>query len=239
MSTVRPRPRILVVDDESQIRRFLRISLTSQGYDVTEAADATAALARVDDTAPDLVVLDLGLPGADGRTVLAGIRARSGELPVLILSVRADEGGKVDALDAGANDYVTKPFGLPELLARIRNLLRRPGRGASAPGVHDDGRLRVNPGSREVRLDGAAVHLTRKEYAVLHMLLEQRGRVVTQRQILREVWGPTHAEHTHYLRVIVGRLRQKLGDDPTEPRYIHTEPGVGYRFGGAPDATDT
>lgn len=233
MNTAHQRPRILVVDDERQIRRLLRISLTSQGYDVIEAADAGTGLARLDDTCPDLVVLDLGLPGRDGRTLLVDIRARSPELPVLILSVRAREGDKVDALDAGANDYVTKPFGLPELLARVRNLLRRPGPSEPSAGVYDDGRLRADLASREVWLEGAPVHLTRKEFGVLRMLLAQRGRVVTQRQLLRDLWGPTHVEHTHYLRIIVGRLRQKLGDDPTEPEYIHTEPGVGYRFSGS------
>lgn len=230
MSTPRGRPRILVIDDEQQIRRFLRISLTSQGYDVVEARDATEGLARLATSEPDLVVLDLGLPGRDGRVVLDEIRTRSTNLPVLILSVRADEGGKVDALDAGANDYVTKPFGLPELLARVRNLLRRPGDATPEPAVYDDGRLYVNPDSREVRLQGRPVHLTRKEYGVLRILLEHRDRIVTQRQLLRNVWGPTHTEDTHYLRIIVGRLRSKLGDDPTEPVYIHTEPGVGYRL---------
>lgn len=230
MNVAHERPRILVVDDEQQIRRFLRISLTSQGYEVIEAVDADSGLARLDDTSPDLIVLDLGLPGRDGRSLLAEIRARSAEPPILILSVRSHEGEKVDALDAGANDYVTKPFGLPELLARVRNLLRRPGHSEPLPVAYDDGRLRVDVDSHEVRLEGAAVHLTRKEFGVLRMLLERRGRVVTQRQMLRELWGPTHVEHTHYLRIIVGRLRQKLGDDPTEPEYIHTEPGVGYRF---------
>ena len=237
MTRVRDRPRILVVDDEAQIRRFLRISLVSQGYEVEEAADAATGLERLDAADPDLVILDLGLPGRDGRGVLEDIRRRSPDLPVLILSVRADEGGKVDALDAGANDYVTKPFGLPELLARVRNLLRGGRRTESPVGIYDDGRLRIDSSTRDVRVGGRPVHLTRKEYAVLRMLLGQPGRVVTQRQILREVWGPTHAEHTHYLRIIVGRLRQKLGDDPTEPTYIHTEPGVGYRFdaGGGED----
>ena len=235
MRTLRDRPRILVIDDEQQIRRFLRISLNSQGYDVVEARDATEGLARLETSEPDLVMLDLGLPGRDGRVVLDEIRTRSTNLPVLILSVRADEGGKVDALDAGANDYVTKPFGLPELLARVRNLLRRPGDATPEPTVYDDGQLYVNPESREVRLEGEPVHLTGKEHGVLRMLLQDRGRVVTQRQLLREVWGPTHTEHTHYLRIIVGRLRGKLGDDPTEPVYIHTEAGVGYRFEGRGD----
>lgn len=230
MSPPRQRPRILLVDDEYQIRRFLRISLTSQGYDVVEARDGIEGAARLESTDPDLVVLDLGLPGRDGRAVLDEIRSRSVDLPVLILSVRSDEGGKVDALDAGANDYVTKPFGLAEFLARIRNLLRRTGSATAGTAPYDDGRLYVDPQSREVRLAASPIHLTRKEHEVLRLLLEHRGRVVTQRQLLREVWGPTHTEHTHYLRIIVGRLRSKLGDDPTEPIYIHTEPGVGYRF---------
>lgn len=232
MSTVRERPRILVIDDEFSIRRFLRISLSSQGYDMIEAADAAAGLDQLQRARPDLVVLDLGLPGTDGRSVLDAIRQRSATLPVIILSVRADEGGKVDALDAGANDYVTKPFGLPELLARIRRLLRSPVSANASAGSFDDGHLRIDPKAHRVTLEGKSVHLTRKEYGVLRLLLGQAGRVVTQRHLLQEVWGPTHVERTHYLRIIVGRLRQKLGDDPTEPTYIQTEPGVGYRFTG-------
>lgn len=232
MSAVRERPRILVIDDEFSIRRFLRISLSSQGYDMIEAADAAAGLDQLQRAQPDLVVLDLGLPGTDGRSVLDAIRRRSATLPVIILSVRADEGGKVDALDAGANDYVTKPFGLPELLARIRRLLRSPVSANASTGPFDDGHLRIDPKAHWVTLDGKSVHLTRKEYGVLRLLLGQAGRVVTQRHLLQEVWGPTHVERTHYLRIIVGRLRQKLGDDPTEPTYIQTEPGVGYRFTG-------
>lgn len=232
MNKVHERPRILVIDDESSIRRFLRISLASQGYDMIEAADAAAGLDQLQRAQPDLVVLDLGLPGADGRSVLDAIRRQSATLPVIILSVRADEGGKVDALDAGANDYVTKPFGLPELLARIRRLLRSPVTANAAAGPFDDGHLRIDPAAHRVTLDGKPVHLTRKEYGVLKLLTGQAGRVVTQRHLLQEVWGPTHAERTHYLRIIVGRLRQKLGDDPTEPTYIQTEPGVGYRFTG-------
>ena len=231
MTAARERPRILVVDDEPQIRRFLRISLGSQGYDVTEAADAEAALKEVERLKPDLAILDLGLPGRDGRTVLDGIRRHSAELPVIILSVRADQDVKVDALDGGANDYVTKPFGLPELLARIRRLLRQPHPGAQQRPVFDDGHLRIDLEAHRATLDGAALRLTPKEFGLLGILLQHAGQVATQRHLLAELWGPTHVQHTHYLRIIVARLRQKLGADPTEPTYIHTEPGVGYRFG--------
>lgn len=230
MSAVRKRLRILVIDDETSIRRFLRISLSSQGYDMIEATDAASGLDQLQRAQPDLVVLDLGLPGADGRSVLNAIRQQSATLPVIILSVRADEGVKVDALDAGANDYVTKPFGLPELLARIRRLLRSPVPDQAAVGPFDDGHLHIDPAAHRVTMNGKPLHLTRKEYGVLRILVGQAGRVVTQRHLLQEVWGPTHADRTHYLRIIVGRLRQKLGDDPTEPTYIQTEAGVGYRF---------
>lgn len=221
--------RILVVDDELQIRRFLRISLTSQGYRVLEAETAEEGIELTATGQPDLVVLDLGLPGRDGAEVLAEIRQWSA-VPVIILSVRADEQEKVRALDSGANDYVTKPFGLQEFLARVRNLLR-PQAGRETPeSVFDDGYVRIDLPHRRVSVAGDTARLTRKEFAVLRILLTHRDRVVTQTHLLREIWGPTHVADSHYLRIIVARLRQKLGDDPTEPRYLHTEPGVGYRF---------
>ncbi|WP_296804689.1 response regulator [Thiocapsa sp.] len=223
--------RILVIDDEEQIRRFLRISLKSQGYQVIEADNAEAGLGLAATQTPDLVILDLGLPDADGKTVLAEIRAWS-SVPVLVLSVRDSETEKVLALDGGANDYVTKPFGVQELLARVRNLLRSVGDAAKPGGLFDDGHLRIDLGLRLVTLDGTPVHLSRKEYAVLQALVAQPGRVVTQSQLLREIWGPTHVEDTHYLRIVIGKLRQKLADDPSEPGYLETEPGVGYRFIG-------
>lgn len=229
MTAAEPTPaRILVIDDEAQIRRFLRISLASQGYQVIEAADASEGLIQAATMTPDLVVLDLGLPDADGKDVLTEIRAWS-TVPVIILSVRADEGEKVTVLDGGANDYVVKPFGIQEFLARVRGLLRGKTDDAGTVG-YDDGRLVIDPGRRRVTLGGEPVALTRKEFAVLRRLAAHSGRVVTQTQLLRDIWGPTHTEDTHYLRIIIGRLRQKLGDDPAEPRYIRTEPGIGYRF---------
>jgi len=224
-----PGQRILVVDDETQIRRFLRISLGSEGYEVLEAATAREGIEYTATQTPDLVILDLGLPDADGREVLAEIRGWS-NVPIMILSVRGAEAEKVAALDGGANDYVTKPFGVQELLARVRNLLRQSAAGDEAVATFDDGHLQVDLVQRQVTVAGTAVRLTRKEFGVLRALLAHRDRVVTQGALLREVWGPTHAEDTHYLRIIVGRLRRKLGDDPTDPRYVTTEPGVGYRF---------
>lgn len=231
MSDGPPLARILIIDDEAAIRRFLTIALRSQGYATLEAASAAAGLAEAATASPDLIVLDLGLPDADGKDVLAAIRGWSA-VPVLVLSVRNAEAEKVAALDAGANDYVTKPFGIQELLARVRGLLRnRPRDGqAEVTPVFDDGRLCIDQLRRRVTRDGQPVHLTPKEYALLATLLAHAGRVVTQTQLLRELWGPSHTRDTHYLRVFVGRLRQKIGDDPALPRYIETEPGVGYRF---------
>ncbi|KAF1700147.1 DNA-binding response regulator [Pseudoxanthomonas kaohsiungensis] len=225
-----PAPRILVVDDEPQIRRFLDISLRAQGYAVALAASGHAGLAEFAVHGADLVVLDIGLPDIEGHEVLAQLRQWS-QVPVLMLTVRAGEQEKVAALDAGANDYVTKPFGVQELMARVRGLLRARAvvADAAAP-VFDDGRLRVDLARREVALDGQAVVLTRKEFALLALLLNHAGRVVTQPQLLRELWGPDHQGDTHYLRILVGKLRHKLGDDATSPRYIATEPGVGLRF---------
>ncbi|HEY9401031.1 MAG TPA: response regulator [Luteimonas sp.] len=222
--------RILVVDDEPQIRRFLDICLRAQGYRVALAESAQAGLARLATDGADLVILDLGLPDRDGQAVLADLRQWS-QVPVIMLTVRGGEAEKVAALDAGANDYVTKPFGVQELMARVRALLRTHAMPeGSAPPVYDDGRLRVDLARREVALEGATVTLSRKEYALLALLVQHAGRVVTQPQLLRELWGPTHQKDTHYLRILVAKLRQKLGDDATSPRWIATEPGVGLRF---------
>lgn len=223
-----PPPHILVVDDEAQIRRFLDISLRAQGYRVRLAESGAAGLAILAAEGADLVVLDLGLPDQDGREVLRQLR-RWSMVPVIVLTVRSDEKETVALLDAGANDYVTKPFGIEALMARVRVLLRAfvAEQGAM---VYDDGHLHVDLGKREVTLDGVPLILTRKEYALLTLLLRNAGRVVTQPQILREVWGPDHEHDTHYLRMLVGRLRQKLGDDAAAPRWISTVAGVGLRF---------
>lgn len=222
-------PTVLVIDDEAQIRKFLRISLLAQGYKVLEGANGGDGLAQAALAKPDLVVLDLGLPDMDGQQVLRELREWS-QVPVLVLSVRASEGEKVLALDGGANDYVTKPFGIQEFLARVRVLLRQAGSGEQQEALVSSGGLRVDFAYRRVSLDDVDIALTRKEFAVLAMLARHLGRVVTQQQLLKDIWGPTHVEDTHYLRVVVGHLRQKLGDDPTAPRFIVTEAGVGYRL---------
>ncbi|KAF1056555.1 MAG: KDP operon transcriptional regulatory protein KdpE [Pseudomonas delhiensis] len=222
-------PCILVVDDEPQIRKFLRISLSAGGYRVLEAGTGEEGLAQAALARPDLVVLDLGLPDRDGQDVLRELREWS-SVPVLVLSVRASESEKVLALDGGANDYVTKPFGIQEFLARIRVLLRQAVSGEGQEASVQVGPLRVDFAYRRIMLDDQDVALTRKEYAVLALLARHHGRVVTQQQLLRDIWGPTHVEDTHYLRVVVGHLRQKLADDPAAPRFIVTEAGVGYRL---------
>lgn len=224
-------PRVLVIDDEAQIRRFLDIGLRAEGYQVLLAATGQEGLGLAATQSPDIVVLDIGLPDMEGHDVLREIRTWS-EVPVLMLSVRDSEGEKVRALDHGANDYVTKPFGIQELMARLRVLLRQGAKGgqADAPVRYDDGSLVIDLARREVLLEGSPVALTRKEFAVLSLLVRHPGRVVSQQQILREVWGATHTQDTHYLRIVMGKLRLKLGDDPSIPRWLKTEPGVGYRF---------
>ncbi|SEJ41842.1 two-component system, OmpR family, KDP operon response regulator KdpE [Azotobacter beijerinckii] len=220
---------ILVVDDEALIRKLLRISLAAHGYRVLEAGCGREGLALALEARPDLLVLDLGLPDMDGQELLAELR-RDSQVPVLVLSVRAGDSEKVLALDGGANDYVTKPFSIRELLARVRVLLRRPAPPGQLPGTLSCGPLAVDLDSRRVSLEGREIALTRKEYDVLAMLARHPGRVVTQHQLLKDIWGPTHVEDSHYLRVVVGHLRQKLGDDPADPRFIVAEAGVGYRF---------
>lgn len=221
--------RVLVIDDEPQIRRFLDIGLRAQGYAVRLAATAGEGLQALALEGADLVVLDMGLPDRDGMDALRELRTWS-EVPVIVLTVRADERDKVAALDAGAHDYVTKPFGVQEFMARVRACLRGRTNAAGGVAVYDDGRLRVDPAQRLVLLDGEPVALSRKEYALLLALVRHPGSLVTQPQLLRELWGPTHEDDTHYLRILVGKLRQKLGDDATAPRWIATEPGVGLRF---------
>jgi len=230
----REKPCILIIDDEPQIRHFLRISLKTEGYELLEAVNGETGLGLCARHSPDLVILDLGLPDMDGSEVLVGLREWS-SAPVIILSVRDRELEKVKALDLGANDYVTKPFGIDELLARVRTQLRihQKGKSAVAPEtstIFDNGELNIDLAMRKVTVNGEPVRLTPKEFAVLKVLLIASGKIVTQSQLLKDIWGPTHTTDTHYLRILIGRLRQKLRDDPTEQRYIQTEPGVGYRF---------
>lgn len=224
--------RILVVDDEPQLRRLLDISLRAQGYQVLTADSGALALAQWAGQGADLVILDLGLPDIDGQDVLRELRTLS-DVPVIVLSVRAHEAEKVQALDAGANDYVTKPFSVPELMARVRVLLRARVAVPDVRHVYDDGHLHVDFDRRQVLLDGQVLSLGRKEFGLLAILIRHAGRVVTQPQLLREIWGPSHDQDTHYLRILVAKLRQKLNDDAAAPRWIVTDPGVGLRFIGA------
>lgn len=234
MNATAPAPRILVVDDEPQIRRLLDISLRAQGYDVAQAGTGQEGIEALASKGADLVILDLGLPDLDGQEVLRELR-RWSSVPVILLTVRSDEIEKVAGLDGGANDYVTKPFGVQELMARVRALLRAHAASSEAPlAVHDDGFLFVDLARREVRISGEPAILTRKEFALLSLLLRHPDRVVTQPQILRELWGATHEQDTHYLRILVAKLRNKLHEDATHVRYIATEPGVGYRFRARP-----
>lgn len=223
--------RILIVDDEAQIRKFLRIALDAHGFEVREAKTGQEAVAMAATEAPDLIILDLGLPDCDGKDVVTRIREWA-TTPILVLSVRQAESEKVAALDAGANDYVVKPFGVAELLARVRALLRH----GTGEGSRSDastltvGDLVIDLARHEVRLAGETVKLTRKEFSLLRVLALNPGRIITHGHLLREVWGKGHEEDTQYLRVFVSQLRHKLGDDPAAPKYILNEPGVGYRM---------
>ncbi len=222
--------RVLVVDDEPQIVRALRINLSARGYDVVIAPDGREALRVAAQARPDVVVLDLGLPDMDGATVIAGLRGWS-SVPIIVLSARLDSGDKVAALDAGADDYVTKPFGMDELLARLRAAVRR----ASVPPADGDAIVEtesftVDLAAKKVMRDGAEVHLTPTEWGVLELLVRNRGKLVAQKQLLQEVWGPTYASETHYLRVYLAQLRRKLEPQPSRPRHLVTEAGMGYRF---------
>lgn len=220
--------KILVVDDEPQIRRFLRLALETHGYAVREASTAEAALRVAVAEAPDLVVLDLGLPDRDGFGVLTTLREWT-RVPVFILSVRNREGEKVRAFELGADDYVVKPFGMPELLARIKAALRRRIEVESGESVFRVGGLEVDLARRLVRVDSVEVRLSPKQYRLLQLLVTNAGKVVTHRQLLREVWGAAHAEDVQYLRVFVRKLRARIESDPARPRYLLTELGVGYR----------
>jgi two-component system KDP operon response regulator KdpE len=221
--------KVVVVDDEDAICRTLRINLAARDYDVATAADGATALKTIARDRPDVVVLDLGLPDMDGTEVIAGIRGWS-NVPILVLSARGQEAAKVAALDAGADDYVTKPFGLDELLARLRAAVRRSVPATEEPVVTTDD-FTVDLAARTVtRPDGEVVRLTPTEWQLLEALVRNQGKLVTQRQLLHDVWGPSYETETNYLRVYTAQLRRKLEPDVTRPRYIITEPGVGYRF---------
>ena len=221
--------KILIIDDEPQIRRFLHIGLSAQGYQIIEAESGQQGLALAALEAPQLVILDLGLPDMDGQEVLLQLRDFY-QQPVIVLSVRSRESEKVHALDNGANDYVVKPFGIQELLARMRSLLKLYGKQVTPTAIYQDERVYINLQERKLVIQNEQVKLSRKEFDVLRMLMSHAGHIVTQQQLLKEIWWKSHVEDTHYLRIFIGRLRTKLGDDPSAPRYIETEPGVGYRF---------
>ena len=233
-----PNPVVVVIEDEPQIRRFVRMALEAEGWQVHEADTAKKGLTEAGTRKPDLLVLDLGLPDGDGLDVIRDVRGWSG-VPIVVLSARADELDKIAALDAGADDYLTKPFGVGELLARVRANLRRP---RAAPGEASGGGVtptdplfrfgdvEVDRQARVVRRSGSEVHLTPIEYRLLIVLIANAGRVLTHRQLLREVWGPSHADQSHYLRIYMGHLRQKLEADPAQPRHLLTETAVGYRL---------
>jgi len=223
-----PGATVLVVDDEPQIVRALRINLNARGYKVITAHDGTAALKAVAETKPDVVVLDLGLPDLDGTEVIAGLRGWT-TVPIIVLSARGDSADKVQALDAGADDYVTKPFGMDELLARLRAAVRRAAPVEEMPTIETDDFV-IDLAAKKVTRDGAEVHLTPTEWGLVEQLVRNRGKLVTQRQLLQEVWGPQYATEANYLRVYLAGLRRKLEPNPSQPRYFITEPGMGYRF---------
>jgi two-component system KDP operon response regulator KdpE len=226
-------PVAVLIEDEPQIRRFVRAALEAEGWQVHEAETAQSGMRDAATRKPDLLVLDLGLPDGDGLDVIRNVRSWSA-VPIVVLSARSDESDKIAALDAGADDYLTKPFGVGELLARVRANLRRP-RAANAEGKPDEslfsfGEVVVDRQARLVRRAGAEVHLTPIEYRLLLVLITNAGRVLTHRQLLREVWGPSHSDQSHYLRIYMGHLRQKLEADPSQPQHLLTETAVGYRL---------
>jgi two-component system KDP operon response regulator KdpE len=223
------RHRILIVDDEPQIQHFLKVALNVAGYEIIAAGTGADAIRLAAGAAPDVIVLDLGLPDMDGKDALCEIRKFS-KVPVIILSARDREAEKISALDQGADDYVEKPFGIGELLARLRMALRHTARDQHQLTMVQVGDLKVNMEKRLVTLKGEQVHLTPKEYDLLSLLARNAGKVVTHQQILSAVWGPAHVDDTQYLRVFIGQLRAKIETDPGVPSIIRTEPGVGYRF---------
>ena len=223
-------PKVLMIEDEQEIRRFLRVSLSHQGYRLIEAEDGKSGVLQAAQQQPDVIVLDLGLPDMDGLDVLRQVREWS-SVPVIVLSARGQEREKVTALDAGADDYLTKPFGIGELLARLRVALRRqmPGTDVGAA-EFTAGDLRVDFARRQVFVRDAETRLTPTEFRLLTTLIKHAGKVLTHRQLLKEVWGPDSVEETHYLRVFMAQLRQKLESDAARPRLLLTEPGIGYRL---------
>jgi two-component system, OmpR family, KDP operon response regulator KdpE len=223
------KPLILITEDDPQIRRFLRATLAAEGYLFHEAVTAEDGLAQAAARCPDLVLLDLGLPDLDGLEVIRRVR-ESSQTPIVVLSARGQEKDKIAALDLGADDYVEKPFAVGELLARIRAALRRSTAIVQDGTVFRFGRVEVDPEKRTVRVDGEETHLTPNEYRLLQVLIKYPGKVLTQRQLLNEVWGPNHLDQAQYLRVYIAQLRRKLEADPARPRHLQTEPGVGYRL---------
>lgn len=225
-----PTPTVIVVEDEANLRRFVRLALEAEGCEVFEADSLKRGLIETGTRKPDLLVLDLGLPDGDGIDLIRELRTWS-EIPIIVLSARTAEAEKVAALDAGADDYLTKPFGSAELLARIRAHLRRRQRaGADGPSLLAFGAIRLDLGRRLVEKDGQPLHLTPIEFRLLAYLAANPDCVLTHRQLLKAVWGPSHAEDSHYVRVYMGHLRKKLEADPANPDHIVTEPGIGYRF---------
>ena len=227
--------RVLVVDDEPQIRRALGTNLKARGYEVDLAGTGEEALLMAADHHPDVVILDIGLPGIDGIEVVRGLRGWT-TVPIIMLSVREDEADKVEALDAGADDYVTKPFGMNELLARMRAALRR-NAPAEEEAVVTTADFAIDLAAKKVRKGDDDVHLTPTEWGIVEMLVRHQGKLVSQRQLLQEVWGPQYEKEANYLRVYMAGLRRKLEPVPSQPRYFITEPGMGYRFEGAADQT--
>jgi DNA-binding response OmpR family regulator len=224
--------RVLVVDDEPQIRRALAINLRARGYEVDLASTGEEALEQAAQRHPDVVILDLGLPGVDGIQVIRGLRGWS-PVPIIVLSVREQEADKVAALDAGADDYVTKPFGINELLARLRAAVRRAKPADDPAPIVQTADFRVDLAAKRVTASQGEVRLTPTEWHLVEVLVRNRGKLVGQRQLLREVWGPQYGEETNYLRVFIARVRRKLEPNPAVPRYFLTEPGMGYRFEAA------
>ena len=222
------KPLILLIEDDAQIRRFLRAALDAEGYRLQESVTAEEGLAQAQSRQPDLILLDLGLPDRDGLEVIRSVR-EWGKIPILVLSARGQEKDKIAALDLGADDYVPKPFAVGELLARIRAALRR-STAAAGGTVIRFGAVEVDLEKRVVRVDAQDVHLTPNEYKLLQVLIQHAGKVLTQRQLLNEVWGPQHTEQAQYLRVYIAQLRRKLERNPARPKHLQTEPGVGYRL---------